>query len=128
MLRAQIQTESLVQLGDDARQGLQFVRGNLVASLGRLGIEHPSFAIESDFAAVRFLNPVRLHVDVLLNLSRQRIAVRRQQAPEVTRKLVKLLQLWIGKGQHLSEEGIEPILRRPGIEPVWNLFTTIRKR
>ena len=109
MLRAEVEPEALVQLGDDAGERLQLLRR---AARGRswcsTGSSTPGLALERDLAAAGLLDPVRLHVDVLLHLARQLVAVRREQPAQVPREHVELLEVGVGEGQHLREEGVEP--------------------
>jgi hypothetical protein len=51
---------------------------------------------------------VRIHVDVLLDLAWQLLAVRRDQAAEVTREHVEPFRIRVGERHHLGEEGVEP--------------------
>ena len=76
--------------------------------LGAHGVEHARPALEGDLAAAGLLDAVRLHVDVLLHLARQLGAVGGQQPPQVPREDVELLEVGVGEGQHLGEEGVEP--------------------
>ena len=108
MLGAEVQPEALVQLGDDPRERLQLLGRRSRGPLGADGIEHARPALQSDLAAAGLLDPVRLHVDVLLHLARQLGAIGRQQAPQVPREDVELLEVGIGEGQHLGEERVEP--------------------
>ena len=67
-LPIEVQPETIVQLGNDAGQRLDFLRRQAIAPLGAHRIDHPGFALERDAAAAGLLDPVGLHVDVLLNL------------------------------------------------------------
>ena len=108
MLRAEVEPEALVQLGDDPGERFQLLRLGPGVALGAHRVEQPGLPLQRDAAARRLLDPVGLHVDVLLDLARQLLAVRREQAPEVTREHVELLQIGVGERQHLDEEGVEP--------------------
>ena len=98
------------QRGDDPRQRLQLFRRRPGGVLGADGIEHARAAVEADPAAPGLLDPVRLHVYVPLHLARQFVPVGRQQAAQVPREDVQLLQVGVGKGQYLRKESVEPLV------------------
>ena len=108
MLGPEVQPEALVQLGDDPRQRLHLLRRHPVAALRAHRIEHARLALERDLAAAGLLDAVRLHVDVLLHLARQLGPGHREQPPQVAREDVELLEVGVGEGQHLRQEGVEP--------------------
>ncbi len=108
MLRSEVQTEALVQLGDDARERLHFALIGAVARPGAYRIEHSGPPLQRDLSAGGLLDPVGFHVDVLLDLPGQFLALQRYQPPEVSRKDVELLQVGIGEGKNLRQEDVQP--------------------
>ena len=74
---AKLDTEPLVQLGDDPGQRLHLFRQRSVRILGPRGIEHALLARQSDAAGAGLLDAVRLHVDVLLHFAGQFVVVHR---------------------------------------------------
>ena len=74
---------------------------------GPLWVELTGVALQFDATAAGLLDAVGLHVDVLLHLLRQFRAVGREQPPQMAGEDVKLLQVRVGEGQHLGQEGIE---------------------
>ena len=86
MLGAEVEPEALVQLGDDARKGFELLQRGPVSPFGAGRVEYAGLALEGDLAASRLLDPVRLHVDVLLHLARQLGAVGGEQPPQVARE------------------------------------------
>src|SRR6266852_1140829 len=108
MFGAEVETEAFVQLGDDARERLQLPGSGLVAGARAHRIADPRPAFERDPAARCLLDPVRLHVDVLLHLARQLGPVGGQQPAQVAREDVELLELHVGEGQHLGQKRVEP--------------------
>ena len=108
VLGPEVEAEPFVQLGDDLREHLDLVWLRSVRALRACGVQHPRPPIERDPTAARLPNPVRLHVDVLLDLDRQLLPVGGQQPAQVTREDVELLQIGVGERQHLGEEGVEP--------------------
>ena len=70
MLRAEVEPEALVQLGDDPGERFQLLRLGPGVALGAHRVEQPGLPLQRDAATARLLDPVGLHVDVLLHLSR----------------------------------------------------------
>ena len=107
VLGAEVQPETLVQCLDDPRQRLQLLHAPAAVRLASGGVQGPGLSFQRDPAAAGLLDPERLHVDVLLDLSRQLVAVGRQQPPEVPGEGVELLEVRIGERQHLGEERVQ---------------------
>ena len=59
-------------------------------------------------AASRLADAVGFHVDILLNLSRESLAIGRNQPSQVTGEYIEFLEVHISEGQNLSQEGIKP--------------------
>src|SRR5712691_7369077 len=83
VLGPEIEPEALVQLGDDSRERLHLFRARPRATLRAHGVEHTRSALERNLPAARLLDPVGLHVDVLLHLARQLGPVRGKQPAKV---------------------------------------------
>ncbi len=58
-------------------------------------------------AGPSLLNAVGLHVDVLLHFAGQRDVVGGEQPTEIASERVELLQVHVGKGQHLGQESVD---------------------
>ena len=108
VLGAEVEPEALVQLGDDPRERLDLLLAPAQVRLGLHRVQPAGPRVQRDGAAAGLLDPVRLHVDVLLHLARQFLAVGRQEPPQVAGEDVELFQVGVGEGQDLGQEGIQP--------------------
>ena len=77
---------------------------------GRPRVEYAGSIGQPDAAASRPLQPVRLHVDVLLHFTRKLGSVSREQRPKIAGEDVELLEVGVAEGQDLRQEGIEAVV------------------
>ena len=71
VLGPEVEPEALIELGHDARERRQLFRCGGVSAFRTYWLQRAIAPLQGDGTATGFLNPVRLHVDVLLHLTRQ---------------------------------------------------------
>src|SRR5207237_2014230 len=91
-----------------ARKRFQFLGINAIAALRTHRIEHTGATLQRNATARSLLDAVGLYLDVLLYLPRQLGAVGWKQPPQMAREDVSLLEIGVGEGQDLREEGVKP--------------------
>lgn len=69
-------------------------------------MEFPCLRLQVDLPAPRLLDPVRVDVDVLLDLPGERFVFRWEEPPQAADKDVQLLQIRILEREDLGEERV----------------------